>query len=190
MLSRVALIRAAFCSLPLASVCSYLKSRGPTRIKVQTAVGTRGNGTFSYAEDGITPRPGQRWRIYGRHSRDGSIAAGICSGSRRVLAPHRRCPRERSQPLPADGVAGASLAALRQAGRVYRVKHARLTEAILASRDPDRGGYVGRNCGLNARARTVVVYLQFPALRSASLGQGVVLVSRFGRRYRIWARLH
>jgi hypothetical protein len=67
----------------------------------------------------------------------------------------------------------------------------RATKAVLARNDPDRGGYARLKCGRRMQERTVVVYLEFPAMRpSASLSQGVVLVSRFAGQYRIWAQLH
>ncbi|MGH2949336.1 MAG: hypothetical protein ACRDPC_24290 [Solirubrobacteraceae bacterium] len=68
----------------------------------------------------------------------------------------------------------------------------RATEAILARLDDTgRGGYARVNFGRRARNRTVVVRLEFPAMRpSASLSQGVVLVSRFDGEYRVWAQLH
>lgn len=104
------------------------------------------------------------------------------------------CPRQRPQPLPGNALAGATLAALDQARAVYRnlnLKGMRATKAILADDDPARGAYAGLNCGRRVQRRTVVVYLQFPALLpSASLSQGVVLVSRFVGGYRIWAQLH
>jgi hypothetical protein len=64
---------------------------------------------------------------------------------------------------------------------------------VLAVDDPTRGGYARVKCGPAMQRRTVVVYLFFPqpARRpSASLSQGVVLVSRFAGDYRVWARLH
>lgn len=61
---------------------------------------------------------------------------------------------------------------------------------VLAARDRDRGGFA-RKCGAAMRARTVVVYLEFPAMKpSSSLSRGVVLVSRFHGAYRVWAVLH
>lgn len=105
-----------------------------------------------------------------------------------------RCPRLHPQVLPADAIAGATRAALDQAPTVYRgtdLAGMRATEAILATRDKDRGGYARLKCGRVVQQRTVVVYLQFPAmLPSASLSQGVVLVSRFAGAYRVWAQLH
>jgi hypothetical protein len=99
------------------------------------------------------------------------------------------------QRLPGDAVARATLAALDQAPAVYRgtkLEGMRATEAILARLDdPGRGGYARVTCGRRVQSRTVVVYLEFPAMRpSASLSQGVVLVSRFAGEYRVWAQLH
>ncbi|MEA2277387.1 MAG: hypothetical protein QOI62_3796 [Solirubrobacteraceae bacterium] len=106
-----------------------------------------------------------------------------------------RCPNLPAQPLPAGALAGATRAALEQAPALYggtRLDGMRATEAILARRDdPGRGGYARVTCGRRLQDRTVVVHLDFPAMRpSASLSQGVVLVSRFGGRYRVWAVLH
>ncbi len=66
----------------------------------------------------------------------------------------------------------------------------RATEAVLAPFNGPRGGYAAK-CGGTVRARTVVVELEFAAMRpSSSLSQGVLLVSSFAGRYRIWAVLH
>jgi hypothetical protein len=99
------------------------------------------------------------------------------------------------QPLDADAIARATSAALAEAHALYRgtnLKGMRATKALLARLDdPGRGGYARVECGRRAQIRTVVVYLEFPAMRpSASLSQGVVLVSKFGGTYRVWARLH
>jgi hypothetical protein len=106
-----------------------------------------------------------------------------------------RCPELHPQRLPGDALARATLAALDQAPAVYRgakLKGMRATEAILARLDDSRrGGYARVTCGRAVQNRTVVVYLEFPAMRpSASLSQGVVLVSRFAGEYRVWAQLH
>lgn len=106
------------------------------------------------------------------------------------------CPKLRPQRLPANALAGATLAALSQAPAVYRgtkLKGMRATEAVLARVDvAGRGGYARAICGRRVQSRTVVVYLEFPAMRptSASLSQGVLLVSRFAGEYRVWAQLH
>jgi hypothetical protein len=97
--------------------------------------------------------------------------------------------------LSGDAVARAALAALDQAPAVYRgtkLGGMRVTEAILATLDDaGRGGYARTACGRQAQNRTVVVSLEFPAMRpSASLSQGVVLVARFSGQYRVWAQLH
>ena len=106
-----------------------------------------------------------------------------------------RCPKPQMQSLGADAIARAATAALAQATTVYRgtkLKGMRATKSVLArSDDPGRGGYARVKCGRDAQAKTVVVYLEFPAMRpSASLSQGVVLVSKFADEYRVWARLH
>jgi hypothetical protein len=105
------------------------------------------------------------------------------------------CPKQQMQRLPSDAVARAADAALDQAPAVYRgtkLGGMRVTEAILATLDDaGRGGYARTACGRRAQQRTVVVSLEFPAMRpSASLSQGVVLVARFSGQYRVWAQLH
>jgi hypothetical protein len=99
------------------------------------------------------------------------------------------------QSLPGDAIARAALAALDEAPALYRgikLEGMRATKSILArDDDPGRGGYARVKCGRRAQTRTVVVELEFPAMRpSASLSQGVVLVSRFAGEYRVWALLH
>jgi hypothetical protein len=105
----------------------------------------------------------------------------------------RRCPRDTTALRP-DAVAGATEAALAQAARLYEEtnrQHALVTKAVLATADRDRGGYARTTCGRRIQARTVVVYLDFPAERpSASLSQGVAAVSPTSRGYVAWARLH
>lgn len=105
------------------------------------------------------------------------------------------CPKPTPQALPGDAIAGATRAALAQARLVYKganVKGMRATTATLARfSDPGRGAYARVTCGRRVENRTVVVGLEFPAMiPSASLSQGVVLVSRFSGRYRVWAVLH
>ena len=64
------------------TVIRYLKGRGPQTVRVQTAVSATPAGGYSYNEDGIAARAGQRWRVYGTRTSEGTIATGICSGSR------------------------------------------------------------------------------------------------------------
>ncbi len=81
---------------------------------------------------------------------------------------------------------------LTYAASLEKLRGMRATEAVLArADDAGRGGYARATCGRRVENRTVVVYLEFPAMRpSASLSQGVVLVSRFAGEYRVWAQLH
>ena len=86
-------------------------------------------------------------------------------------------------------------AALRQASVLYPgvdLTGMRATRAVHAPEDDaGRGGFARVKCGAVVQERTVVVELEFPALLpSASMSQGVVLVSRFGTAYRVWAVLH
>ncbi len=104
-----------------------------------------------------------------------------------------RCPKAVPEALPGDALGGAAGAALDEASTIYKdldLRGRRATQASLAAFDPDRGGFA-RKCGPAVYARTVVVDLEFPAMKpSSSLSQGVVLVARFHSAYRVWAVLH
>jgi hypothetical protein len=106
------------------------------------------------------------------------------------------CPQE-ARPLPADALAGATRAALREAPSLYGgprgidTRGRRATRAALAQVAGARGGQVRRECGRRVQRRTVVVDLEFPRmLPSASLSQGTVFISRLGRRYQVWEVAH
>jgi hypothetical protein len=114
------------------------------------------------------------------------------TSARQAMA-RQGCPHN-TTPLRPDAVAGATEAALAQGARLYTGTNrtrALVTKAIRATADPDRGDYARIKCGRTIQARSVVVYLEFPAERpSASLAQGVLVVSSTSRGYVAWARLH
>lgn len=120
-------------------------------------------------------------------ARSGSVAGPL------PTAVKATCPGSSPEALAGDALAGATSAALKQAPLIYRSTNLdgmRATQAVLATFDVDRGGYAAK-CGSAVHRRTVVVYLQFPAMRpSASLSQGVLLLSRFAGQFRVWAVLH
>jgi hypothetical protein len=60
-------------------VSRYLKGHGPDLVQVQTALASVG-GVDRFAEDGITPSAGQRWKIYSGSSRS-PFATSACAGS-------------------------------------------------------------------------------------------------------------
>lgn len=60
-------------------VSRYLKGHGPDLVQVQTALASVG-GVDRFAEDGITPSAGQRWRIYSSSDRS-PFATSACAGS-------------------------------------------------------------------------------------------------------------
>ena len=113
--------------------------------------------------------------------------------SRAAAAAGTTCPRDTTTLRP-DAVARATETALAEAARLYKgtnLKGARVMKAIRATVDPDRGGYAKVKCGRKIQARSVVIYLDFPAERSsASLSQGVVVVSATSHGYTAWARVH
>jgi hypothetical protein len=109
-----------------------------------------------------------------------TVAAGCC-----------RCPRA-VLPLPAEGVARAAGQARIQAPALYKGFGPAVVE--LAWRAAFRLSVWASapfQCSNQIRQRTVVVDLLFPKmLPSASLSQGVVLVSRFRTGYRVWEAGH
>jgi hypothetical protein len=157
-------------------------------------------------------------------SRAASIAAGAAvlaallavtlagaHGSRHGrTAAHPECRKEagvfldprRALPLPGDAVAGATKAALafetRGGSKALDRSHrgARALWAALAPYAPDPRGKEPRlRCGSRVWRRSILVALDFPhAGPSASLSQGLVVVSRFRigarPRYRVWEVLH
>ena len=104
------------------------------------------------------------------------------------------CPSSTPDRLAPGSQRAAGKAALAQAPRFYPrrdLKGARVKRVVRADQDRARGGYARVTCGRTVWHRTYVVYLEFPAaLPSASLSQGVVLVSHFRGRYRVWTVLH
>jgi hypothetical protein len=119
-----------------------------------------------------------------------ALAAGTAAGSSTA---NGVCPAGALQ-LPKDAVARASRTALASAAKEYRglkTAGAKVTSGRRATAAGPRGEQVGRDCGAKARARTVVVELQFPRMEpSASLSEGVVDVSRFPGGYRVWRVVH
>jgi hypothetical protein len=130
------------------------------------------------------------------------VIAGAAVGphASRDESPNRSAPRPAAtcphgtRPLPPDALAPAVLAALDDVDRRYTgidTDGARVVKAARATFDQDRGGYAKAKCTTRIQNRTIVVYLEFPKMRpSASLSQGVVLVSRTVKGYRVWATLH
>jgi hypothetical protein len=120
-----------------------------------------------------------------------AAATGI-DGAGALRTAGQDCP-EWARPLPANGLAPASSAALdSQRGRYEELGTRPLvTRAALAQFDGPRGREAERDCGRRVAQRTVVVYLEAASAsfrrRNPSLSQGVVFVSRArGDRYRVW----
>jgi hypothetical protein len=108
--------------------------------------------------------------------------------------PSGRCPRN-TRPLPPNGVAAAAEAALAEAPAIYgpakNLKGMRVVQATWAPRDDaTRGGYARVKCSRRIQRRTVVVSLDFPKEKGASLREGILLVSRTANGYEAWAQLH
>jgi hypothetical protein len=101
------------------------------------------------------------------------------------------CPTD-IHALPADAVARAADQARIQAPYLYRgVGPAVVELAWLAKFRLNVWAATPFNCSNLIRQRTVVVDLLFPKmLPSASLSEGVVLVSLFNTGYRVWEVAH
>jgi hypothetical protein len=101
------------------------------------------------------------------------------------------CPRE-VLPLPADAIARAADQARIQASFLYPRSGPAVVElAWLAKFRLNVWASTQLPCGSLVRSRTVVVDLLFPKmLPSASLSEGVALVSLFRTGYRVWAVDH
>jgi hypothetical protein len=98
-----------------------------------------------------------------------------------------RCPRA-VLPLPAEGVARAADQAQIEAPALYKGFGPVVVElAWRATFRLNVWASTPFQCSNRIRQRTVVVDLLFPKmLPSASLSEGVVLVSRFRTGYRVW----
>jgi hypothetical protein len=68
-------------------VSHYLKGRGPSVVRVQTAVKQSGRG-YRFSEDGIEASAGDRWKIYVSSQRQ-PYSTSICGGSKRVSGARR-----------------------------------------------------------------------------------------------------
>lgn len=67
-------------------VVRYLKGTGPKIVRVQTGLfRTRraGRTRFVGVSEGIDPRAGEPWKIFGARSRSGVVRTSRCTGSRR-----------------------------------------------------------------------------------------------------------
>lgn len=116
-----------------------------------------------------------------------ALALGVASVAPAARSSHKeRCPKH-TLALPADAVAGATVAALRSAPTVYSDKDRRGMRVTVASRGTNPNALAV--CGRRVQDHTVAVTLAFPAERpSAALSRGVALVARFKAGYRVWYR--
>lgn len=111
----------------------------------------------------------------------------------RPQPPAGDCPRDAWR-LPPDGVAAAAEAALAAAPTIYgsakNLNGMRIAQATWAPRDATRGAYARVKCSGRVQRRTVVVSLDFPKEKGASLREGIFLVSLGSAGYNVWAQLH
>ena len=59
-----------------ARILSYDKGSGPAELDVSTGLGSR-----FFVSEGINPKAGETWRLYGSLSPNGSLGTSLCSGS-------------------------------------------------------------------------------------------------------------
>jgi hypothetical protein len=70
-------------------------------VKVEThVIAGRHGGEYIYTEDGIQPRAGQQWRIYGHRTLSGVITTSLCSGSRQLATVNPSAPLAPKLPAP------------------------------------------------------------------------------------------
>lgn len=79
----VALDRANATGVQRFKVTRYLKSRGPTVVRVQTGHKVRSDGSGSTTSVSIVVRKGERWRIFAHGSPRKILRTSFCDGSRR-----------------------------------------------------------------------------------------------------------
>jgi hypothetical protein len=114
-------------------VVAYDQGQGPGDISVQTAL-TESAGSLVGLEDGINPRPGQTWRLWGTFGADGVLQTSICSPSTLVVGG--------SSPTVAVGarktaLRKASFAGVARSGALPTVTVKRGAKAVLQVRVPD-----------------------------------------------------
>jgi hypothetical protein len=80
-----------------ADVKVYDQGSGPQQLKVSTAL-----GAVAFGSEGIRPKAGELWRVYGTVSPNGSLGTSVCAGS--ILMP--------AQTASASLVAGGKTKAL------------------------------------------------------------------------------
>lgn len=73
-------------------VLRYMKGSGPTELLVETGSRRNSDATITASSTGISPHPGETWRIYGLGTVKGTVTTSACAGSRRLS--------ERSPPSP------------------------------------------------------------------------------------------
>jgi hypothetical protein len=63
-------------------VLRYLKGNGPSVVRIQTGASRRGTAV-AVTEDGIQPKPGERWILYSS-GRSQPFTTSLCGGSHRL----------------------------------------------------------------------------------------------------------
>ena len=111
----------------------------------------------------------------------GSLAAPTSSAKTGVA-----CPKT-ALALEVNSIAPAATAALADESAASKPQ---VVSASLATLDADRGSMAKRQCGAKAWQRTVVVYINLRAYKSASLSSRVDFVARFADGYKVWEVVH
>jgi len=62
----------------------YGKGSGPRFVRVTTATRKIGRDSYVTVGEGIAPRAGELWRIYGSRGKNGVVQTSFCSGSARL----------------------------------------------------------------------------------------------------------
>jgi hypothetical protein len=120
-------------------------------------------------------------------------AARVSAAAQSTEAVPRRCPQLAREALPLGERARqrAESVVLRRENPSYRPE----AQAVATAHAGPRGRSAGYYCGDRIAGRTLVVFVQRRAFdrgpdMSASLAEGVFLVSRLPGGYRVWVTLH
>jgi len=109
-------------------VIAYDQGQGPAEIKVQTALTKDASGGLVAGEDGVNPRAGQTWRLWGTLGPDGVLQTSTCLGS--TLMVHAQAPTV-AVGARTTSLRKASFAGVARSGALPTVTVARGTKAVL-----------------------------------------------------------
>jgi hypothetical protein len=168
-----------------AGVRVYDQGSGPQQLKVSTAL-----GAVAFGSEGIRPKTGELWRLYGAISPNGSFGTSICAGS--VLMPAQAATASltlagKSTPLAPASIAGrphsgvlpvvklprSGTAKLRASSHALDAAAAQSVAACLV--EP---GHAVRTLKIKWKGRSSAMSGKLPKLKLGKKGATLVVVTR------------